>query len=336
MSIAIAADQRVQVRICTTFSDPGLGPDLWRMVASRADTWTVFQELDWQQAWWESFGRGELLIAVASVSGQPLAVAPLFVDGGMAFFVGSGGSDYLDFIGAAHALDVMSALLAAVLARVPNLIGFRFYHVPAASRTVQILSAVAAQLGLTCHDEGGLSAPALDLGADGSAGLAAAGRTSLLRHERYFQRSGGLVVRHLRSGEEILPHLEAFFAQHQARWRGTSSPSLFHDPAQQAFYRRLAWAAPCWLRFTMLEWCARPIAFHFGFSHRGSYLWYKPSFDIELARRSPGEALLRCLLLAAVEEGAHTFDFGLGDEAFKHRFASCVPCVHTFGLYRSA
>lgn len=336
MSIAITADPRVQVHLCTTFSDPDLDPGRWRKVASRAHNATVFQEWDWQQAWWESFGRGELLIAVASMSGQPIAIAPLFVDGGMAFLVGSGGSDYLDFIGTADEPGVMSALLAAVLARVPDLIGFRFYHVPAASRTPHTLSAAALRLGLRCYDEGELPAPALDLGADGEAGLAAAKRTSLLRHERYFQREGGLVVRHLRSAEDILPQLDAFFAQHQTRWLGTGSPSLFHDPAQRVFYRRLALAAPDWLRFTVLEWRARPIAFHFGFSYRGSYLWYKPSFDIGLARRSPGEALLRSLLLAAVEEGAHTFDFGLGDEPFKHRFASRVARVRTVGLYRSA
>ena len=41
----------------------------------------------------------------------------------------------------------------------------------------------------------------------------------------------------------------------------------------------------------------------------------------------------RQLLLAAVEEGARTFDFGLGDEAFKARFANKVHKVRTVGLY---
>jgi CelD/BcsL family acetyltransferase involved in cellulose biosynthesis len=40
-------------------------------------------------------------------------------------------------------------------------------------------------------------------------------------------------------------------------------------------------------------------------------------------------------LLAAVTEGVHTFDFGLGDEAFKHRFANRVVNVRTWGLYPS-
>ena len=56
-------------------------------------------------------------------------------------------------------------------------------------------------------------------------------------------------------------------------------------------------------------------------------------FDPDLARHSPGEVLLRQLLMAALAEGAHTFDFGLGDEAFKARFATRINRVRNRGLY---
>ena len=62
-------------------------------------------------------------------------------------------------------------------------------------------------------------------------------------------------------------------------------------------------------------------------------MWYKPAFAIELARHSPGEVLLRQLLLRVIEESAHTFDFGLGDETFKRRFANHTQTVRDFGLY---
>ena len=67
--------------------------------------------------------------------------------------------------------------------------------------------------------------------------------------------------------------------------------------------------------------------------HRGIFLWYKPSFAVDLAQRSPGEVLLRRLLLQAMEENARMFDFGLGDEAFKSRFATQVNTVRNWGLY---
>ena len=110
---------------------------------------------------------------------------------------------------------------------------------------------------------------------------------------------------------------------------------MFNDELQKRFYRELARAAADtgWLRFTRLDWQGRTIAFHFGFCYRGNFLWYKPSFAIDLAQHSPGEALLRQLLLKAIGEKAHTFDFGLGDEAFKSRFATQVNLVRNWGLY---
>lgn len=42
---------------------------------------------------------------------------------------------------------------------------------------------------------------------------------------------------------------------------------------------------------------------------------------------------MRQLLLAAIAEGAKTFDFGIGDEAYKSRYATGVTHLRTWGLY---
>jgi CelD/BcsL family acetyltransferase involved in cellulose biosynthesis len=88
-----------------------------------------------------------------------------------------------------------------------------------------------------------------------------------------------------------------------------------------------------WLRFTRLEWNAHPIAFHFGASYAGRYLFGIPSFAIELERQSPGEVLLRQLIMAAIEEQAAIFDFGIGAEAYKFRFATDQERLVTWGIY---
>ena len=335
MSALPAAHQAVDVMLYADFDDPALSPMEWQRAASLGSTWTVFQERDWQVDWWNTYGRGDLVIAVAYVSNHIIAIAPLFIDGNMAFFVGSGGSDYLDFIGNAGGEGVMAALLGAVLDRHPKLLGMRFYHVPGASGTAPALKACADRLGLLLYEEGSHVAPVLDMGEDGCPARDAASKKSLVRHERLFSREGPLSIRHLSAAREILPHLDSFFVQHEQRWSRTPSPSLFNDRANRSFYTRLSERADSktWLRFTVVEWESRPIAYHFGFSHRGRYLWYKPSFDISLARRSPGEVLLRHLLLAAAAERARVFDFGLGDEAFKYRFATHSPVVYNWALY---
>ena len=312
------------------------GDTRWRELAACGDTNTVFQQPHWQRTWWEVHGRGELVvISVADDDGHVVAVAPLFVDGDMAFLVGSGGSDYLDFIGEATRPGVVEAIVGTVFDRFPGLLGLRLYHVPDASRTGARLQQAAAALGLVCHDEGDLAAPALALDVGGDAGRRAASRTSLRRHERACAGAGALTVEHLRGAKQIVPRLDAFFDQHRRRWRDTAFPSLFDDAAQRHFYRRLAEGADAefGLRFTVIAVDGRPWACHYGFHFSDSYLWYKPSFEIEFARFSPGEVLLRQLLLAAVDERARIFDFGIGDEPFKHRFADRCPRVRNWGVY---
>jgi len=331
----MTATATVTTRLLPGFDDPSFGPADWEHVLATGQSDVVFLAWHWQSAWWESFGRGELLLIAAERAGEVVALAPLFTEAGMIYFVGSGGSDYLDFIGDINDPEILDALLGEARRRVRDFIGFVFYHVPESSETGWRLRQAAGRLGLKAVEEGSLLAPALESGADKQNAVAAANKKSLVRHERGFLRDGRLQVEHLDAGEQILPHLEEFFAQHIRRWAATASPSLFNDETQRQFYRRLAQMASDagWLRFTRLEWQGRVIAFHFGFYYRGSFLWYKPAFDFELASRSPGEVLLRQLLLKAMDEGAHTFDFGLGDEAFKSRFATQMNIVRNWGLY---
>jgi CelD/BcsL family acetyltransferase involved in cellulose biosynthesis len=104
------------------------------------------------------------------------------------------------------------------------------------------------------------------------------------------------------------------------------------------YYRRLTRIAAQtgWLRFSRIDWQGRPIAFHFGFCYRGRYLYYQSSFAIDLAHRSPGQLLTRHLLLAAINEAAAIFDFGLGDEPDKRSFATHVNHVSTWALNPSS
>lgn len=326
---------RFTIRLLEGFDDPRLSPELWAALLPRGETDVVFLTLEWQRTWWEVFGRGQLLLIAVERGPEIVALAPLFCDGGMVFLVGSGGSDYLDLVGDFSDGGILDLVLKAAQDAARDFVGFRFYHVPDRSRTGGRLREAALRVGLMIFDEGDLVAPAMDVGTDGAGARAASEKESLTRRERWFRREGRLVVEHGCNAAQILPHLEAFFAQHVARWAGTPFPSLFNDPAQRRFFSQLAERAggSDWLRFTRVVWNDQLIAAHFGFCYGGNYLWYKPSFDLALAKRSPGEVLLRQLLLEAIAEGAHTFDFGLGDEAFKHRFANRLPTVRTWGLY---
>jgi CelD/BcsL family acetyltransferase involved in cellulose biosynthesis len=96
------------------------------------------------------------------------------------------------------------------------------------------------------------------------------------------------------------------------------------DPAFRNWYHSLARAAMAadWLHFSVLECGERPAAFHFGFQYGGKLSWYKPSFDWEFRKESPGAVLISSLIEDAVRRGHAELDFSSGREPFKLRFSN--------------
>lgn len=329
-------NRTVKTRILEGFDDPSFGARQWTDLLAKGETDTV--ALTWlgQRNWWENRGHGKLMLIAAERNGEVLALAPLFTDETMVFNICP--EDYLDFVGDISDSEVLDAILETARACTPNFTGFRFYFVPDTSRTGARLQEAASRLNLVCYEEESLDCPALNIAAQPQAAVGAANKKKLLQYEEFFRKTGVFEVEHLRESEAVLPHLEAFFEQHQSRRAATSHPSVFLDPARRKDYEqftRIAGAAG-WLRFTRILWDGRPIAYHHGTCYRGRYVFGVPTFAIDLAKRSPGQVLLRQLILAAIQEGARTFDFGIGGEAYKYRFATEAIQLRTWALYDPA
>ena len=323
----------ITTRVLAGFDDPRFGATEWSALLATGPTDAI--DLTWpiQRAWWETCGEGELLLIVAARNGVDVALAPLFTAGDMVFNLAL--KDRLDFVGDVSDPAVLDAVLTTARRCVPDFRGFRFYFIPDGSPTGKRLEEAAGRLGLTCHDEGELPSPALGIASDPAQAEACTRKQSLRRRERFFRDNGELTVHHFHDGASVLPQLPAFFEQHIARRSGLDEQSPFLDPRERAFYVRMTELAgdTGWLRFTRLDWDGRPIAFHYGFSYNARYLYGVPSFAIDLLDRWPGEVLLRQLLLAAIDEGAADFDFGIGDEDYKYRYATHVTTLRTWGLY---
>jgi CelD/BcsL family acetyltransferase involved in cellulose biosynthesis len=320
-------------RVLDGFDDPAISAGLWGRLLPTGDTDVVCTTWQWQRTWWETRGRGDLLLIAVERDGEVVALAPLHADAGMIYFVGCRGSGYLDFVGDVGDPATLDAILETAIAHTPDFAGVRLNFVPAESRTGPRLEDAAARLGLSCYHETDGRVPVIDLA--GQTGQAAADKKSLRRHENFFRREGGLEVRHFSDGRDILAQFDEFVAQNVARFAVTPVPSKFLKPSYRQFVERMtALAADTgWLRFTRLDWQGRAIAFHLGFCYRSVYYWFEPCFAIDLARRSPGEALIRQLLLAAIGEGATTFDLGGDPIDYKMRFATRFNKTRTWELY---
>jgi CelD/BcsL family acetyltransferase involved in cellulose biosynthesis len=321
----------------------------WTALLNRSRTCSVFQTFAWHACWWKAFGGPHELFVVLGYAGLDLAgIAPMMItrDKGPlgqvrdhVRFIGSSNnaSDYCDFITDPAVPQVLHALLEEMKVSANGFHRIDLSHFPSHSPNKAGILEYFAGHDPVITVEFQADAPVRMLG-DGEADRKAANKSSLKRHTRFFEKSGDLRFRQCASEDEILGYLDIFFELHKARWAPTGSPSQFLDPDQQVFYRELVGQAfrHGWLRFDVVLFDGAPLAFHFGFEYQRRFIWYKSAFDVRFASRSPGEVLLRFLLEDAIGKGLEEFDFTVGSESFKYRFANLTRTNDRIIVFRSA
>ena len=328
------------VRVVSSLAETGLDAPTWNTLASYG-TNSIFQTHQWHRSWMSTYGsQYEPALVVVSNGAAVKGVAPLVVEttsyGRVARFIGDGRSDYCDLLA-----DDDRGTVGAMIG------GLRDYHrwdvmdlknIPEQSRTVEMIRSACRDAGFSVIVRDQFLCPTLLVrGHEQSANLIF-NKAALRRRYNRIQRMGRLVCRDLTTAAEVEPYLDRFFEQHVSRWSGTTTPSLFNEAANRAFYRELTTRldGTGWLLFSLVELDDQPIAIHYGFDCNDALLWYKPSFDPAFASRSPGLVLVRHLIGRAVEYGRREFDFTVGQEPFKLRFANSVRKTVRIQVFRDA
>ncbi|HLL23377.1 MAG TPA: GNAT family N-acetyltransferase [Kofleriaceae bacterium] len=139
-------------------------------------------------------------------------------------------------------------------------------------------------------------------------------------------RRGGELTYDVVHGKAIAPHLPALFAMHVAGFAGNGRTSQFAEPAERAFYEALVAHDELagLVTLDLLAVSGTPVALHLGFEQAGTIYWYKPAFDLSLAKGSPGRVLLAHLYARAAETNVQCVDLLKGDEPYKTDWANQV------------
>lgn len=317
----------------------------WDALVKQSEINTVFQTFGWHASWWKAFGeKYQLRVLLAEAAGELVGIAPLMLSTQRLLgqrrrvleFIGAPlGSDYCDFITDQAQPEVLPLLLQWLVEHDQQWEVLKLADIPGSSPTLEMLPVFFQQRGYRSDKRVLYEAPTRLFG-DPVADQALLNKKSLRRHSNYFRRNGQLEFKNCRSSEEITPHLELFFEQHIQRRALTDSPSQFLDERQRTFYRELVQQlAPTGaLLFSIVLYNQRPLAFHLGFEYDSRIIWYKPTFDVNYTKHSPGEVLLKYLLQYALDRGASEFDFTIGEEAFKYRFANHVRLNYGIRVFR--
>jgi CelD/BcsL family acetyltransferase involved in cellulose biosynthesis len=181
--------------------------------------------------------------------------------------------------------------------------------------------------------------PWIDLASHGDWDGYLASRSSHLRKrlrwlDRRLARDHEVRVRRTETPETLPADVDVLFDLHDRRWQGASTLA---SPRARSFHAAFAAAAleRGWLRLWFLELDGEPVASWYGWRLGDRYSFYNGGFDPSLSKLSPGMVLLARVLESSFEEGARTFDFLLGDESYKSRFADLTRAVHDLTLARA-
>jgi hypothetical protein len=145
---------------------------------------------------------------------------------------------------------------------------------------------------------------------------------------RRLERAGELRFETLRADHDASA-LQALFRLHEERWRERGGPhSMMDSKSTQAFLINAtrALSARGMLRLYIMHFRGEPAAMIYGVLDRGRLYGYITGMDPELARYSPGSLLLNYAIRDAIEDGARTWDFLRGEEAYKFQWgARTIP-----------
>ncbi|MBF0510759.1 MAG: GNAT family N-acetyltransferase [Candidatus Omnitrophica bacterium] len=317
-----------------------INPHEWDDLLLKSPTQTVFQLFGWHQSWWEHFSIGKQLFLIQVFEDKKLiGLAPLYrITKGpwrILKFIGSGHSDYCDFLYPLDNPAVLSAILKWLALHQQWWDVLVFDYIPERSMSMALMNEAFKDSGLGLRKYSEIQCPAVLF--DRAIAGELIDKQSLRRHAKHFQVLEGYKVLHLNAWEDIEPWLEQFFGQHIERWHHSSHKSLFIKSENVAFYRSFikCLCAKGNVVFSVIQSQGQPIAFHIGLLFGKDFIWYKPSFDISLSRYSPGEVLLRELFIYACSQGISKFDFSIGDEPFKRRFANAYEKNVSFKVFKS-
>jgi len=321
-----------------------IDPQTWNRLCLQGATNTVFQTYQWHAAWLEEFGKydgNKIFLVQVNDNGRLIGLAPLMIvkKGSLRIlkFIGTGHSDYCDFIYDKTNTAILSEIFKFLSARKSEWDAMALDNIPRESPTAGMINELSLMCGFWPSLYSKHPCPVIIFDPAKELVEELISKKSLNRHYQYFQKKGGYQVLHLKTADKIMPFLEQFFQQHIQRRKAARHQSLFAKEHHQQFYKNLV-KSLCpnqWLNFTVLQSQEQCIAFHFGLTYNQRFIWYKPSFDTLLSKYSPGEVLLRELLIYAQGHDFKEFDFSIGDEPFKKRFANHTRQNDSFKIFKS-
>ncbi len=333
----------MRIQYITNIQDIPISAIQWNNLVKQNETNTIFQTYEWIESWWQSCSeRYELFILLVREKNKVIGIAPMMTEvrpcgRKQLSFIGDGNADYQDFILPIKKSFALNCIWDFLLSNPKLWDRIAFHNIPGASSSINLLKALSIDSKLRIIDNEKTKCPALSIHGDPEQVEKILNKYSNRRKYNYFNKLGVLTEKDITDIAELKSYLPVFFKQHIERWANTPYPSLFNEQKNQDFYEVLAekLLPNKSLLFSVVELDGIPLSFHYGFDYNAKIIWYKPSFNMDYAKHSPGLLMIRHLLRHALANDKTELDFTIGDEAFKKRFTNTERYNYNIRIFKT-
>lgn len=149
---------------------------------------------------------------------------------------------------------------------------------------------------------------------------------------------GPVALQHSSSWQDSAAEFPAFVRAHVGRFLANARLSNLVSRERRNFLQELGkrLAEPGWLSISTVRVDDKAVAWNFGANFAGKWFWYQPAFETRLQDAGPGTCLITDIIAKASQDTRiNTVDLGLGDEAYKSRYANSARATLNFVVARS-
>ncbi len=282
----------------------------------------IFALPPWLEIWWNEFGTmGDLYLFAARRSGTVVGVAPLFLKGTEAFFIGSDDlCDCLDFIVApGRESDFYNILLDDLSGKGIGLLKLRGLRPNSTVLTYLVGMARDRGYEVSCAVEDVSLELDLPPTWDEYLGmLSQKQRHEVRRKLRRIREAGEVNYRTVEDSGDVPDAMDILLNLFR---QSRGDKATFMNARRGSFFRSLAkaMAGIRVLRLGILELDSLPIAAVMCFDYGNKVYLYNSGYDPRYASLSAGLISKILSIKDAIERGRRTFDFLKGGEDYKYR-----------------
>ncbi len=305
----------------------------WEKLIENVDN-SPFISPFWQKLWWEHFGEGDLYIAKIVDDKDIIGIAPLYLNGNVARFIG--GTDLFDYQDLIFLKGYEELGVKAFLNHISKLYWdkIELVSIPEDSLNLDLLKRFSEDYGFIFEDTNLETSPGEYLPGTWEEYISSLSKKN--RHElrRKLKRIDSHGYKFYKSSKlDILNSLPDFFRLHKL---SSDDKSEFMTLEREQFFTEIAihHIEKNQMNLSFLEMSGIRVATSFCFDYGSATYLYNSGFDRNFSSFSVGLICNALVIQSSIQEGKNYFDFLRGDERYKYHLGGVDKSVRKIVLHK--